>query len=177
MKQQIQKLPIVLAAFFIITSCGGGGSGSSGVSGTSDSITVHYDSGPAVYYNETPSIHLPGSYDPLIISLESPGFSDIILYSGYNPAVSLTPDELLSLAVFNNSAGTYTKSNISVMYSYMGTNPYMANPALAATHGTINITRYDSTRIEGDFDVTMVDSGSNTMHISGTFDLKPGITP
>jgi len=179
MRRLISILSIVLISFFIITSCGGGGSGSgsTGAAGSADNITVSYDGGSDVYYNEIPSVSMPGGYDPWIMSMESFGITNILLFSGYNPGVAGTFEELLSFTIMGNTTGAYSISDIMTMYSYMGTNPYLAMSGQAASHGTINITRFDTSRIEGNFDLTMVDAGSNILHILGTFDLQPGITP
>lgn len=73
-----------------------------------------------------------------------------------------------------DDVGTYTVHEDFLQAVYYQGETYLANPILAASNGTVIVTRSDS-RIEGSYDVTVVDSTqTKSIRLTGTFGIDAG---
>lgn len=172
--------PLILLLSLSLASCGGSGGGSDdgGSTGSgSDTFVISLDGGLPTTYTETGSITVPGGYDPRIDSYVAScltfNCTSIILESDYDGGSSF--NEILIMIIEGDSIGDYTIGVTQASYLLNGTS-YSASIVYPASSGTISITTYDDDRIQGTFDITLVDAADNPLHISGSFDLEPGIT-
>lgn len=184
-KSRSFKYVIVTAAVVLLTigaiGCGGGGAGGAGNTGTgstggtgsADTITMSENGQSAVTYNETSGLPAAGGYDPRIDFASS----QVIMYRDFNGSDF---NVYLDLMFLDSAVGDYYIGNGDVLVAYIsyGTN-YGASIVYPNSNGVISVTRNDGVRMQGTFDVDLVDMGAGTgapvvLNITGIFDVKPG---
>jgi len=171
----IVTLSLGLMTAMVIAGCGGGGGGGI-ASGGGDTIVIALDGGAPVTYSEGPMIQ--GMPDPAILSsVENYLGTDetMIMMMANHSSVDQNDDVMLIIMFEGTAAGDYPidSTGVNTVLLMDSTNMY-APPQISPT-GTIQITRYDGSRIEGEIVGTMLEDPFNPPSI--TFDCNFSLTP
>lgn len=172
------KVVFAFAIGITLGSCGsdGGSQGPTGVNGDpqgGDFLTLSVGGAAAVMYNEASG--LPNiDCDPRV----DWSFYQVILWNQYTGGTGPSGYELFFEIMFpvTDSVGTYTvQGDWCQALFYDGSN-YMASPLFSTSRGTVEVTRSDS-RIEGNFDITVVDTAETaSVDLTGSFGVDAGFS-
>ena len=170
---------LAIIGVFLIMGCGGGGGGGGGSAGGSgDSIVASFDGGAPVTYSEGPMIQ--GVSDPAIMSTVMSGFGatdiSVLIMMANHSTTDPNDDEMLMITFEGTAAGNYPIDSIMNMVMLMD-GPDMYAPPGAAPTGTIVITRYDESRIEGEIVGLTLEEAftSAVITFECNFSLTPGL--
>lgn len=161
----------------LLVSCGADDSGPSGpqvpVDPNADVLTLKVNDAAPVAYTEASG--LPDiDCDPRV----DWSAYQVILWDDYTDGAGPSGYERFLDLMFpvDDSVGTYTVHGESMQaYFYDGVD-YSASPILASSTGTVTVTRSD-TRIEGTFDLTLVDaSETSSVQLAGFFSVDRGFS-
>lgn len=179
-KKIFNSLSVVLT-FGLMTAvvvAGCGGSGGESAFGNGGSFVVAVDGGQPVAYTEGATIG--GMPDPAMMSTVMSGFGAtdmtmIIMAAEYNASASTRYNVVLEILLEGSTVGDYPVDSNSMNMVFFADNPNIYWPSFAGHAGTIRITRYDSSKIEGEIvGLSLEEEATQNVII---FDCNFSITP
>jgi hypothetical protein len=138
--------------------------------GSGDFVTMSINGGPASTYTEASG--LPAiDCDPRVdwASYQVILWSDFIGGSGPN-GYDVLLDIMFPAA---DTVGTYTVQGDFLQALFYNGGNYMASPAFPTSSGTVEVTRSD-TRIEGTFNIMVIDTTAASVTLTGSFGVDGG---
>jgi len=178
MFSRLARFSLVILVVVVVGSCNSedstGPAGTQGTpgAGSGDFVTLERDGGPGQTYTEATGVPVIDC-DPRV----DWAAKQVVLWHTFTTGLGPNGYDHFFEIMFPNvdTVGTYTVQGDNLQALFYDGTYYSASPIFPGTSGTVQVTRSD-TRIEGVFDITVVDTTQASLRLSGSFGVDSGFS-